>query len=92
MPSAEKNIRNRLPSASLALKESIGRLHERYADIKKGDICELSYSGSRTSFYHNGILRAEIDGADFASAYFGIWLSENPISLKLRNDLLGKHK
>jgi Chalcone isomerase-like len=86
---AEKNLRNN-PSADLnAIKERVDHLHERYSDLKKGDVYELAYSKGRTFLYHNGSLRAQIEGADFASAYFGIWLSEYSISQKLRKDLLG---
>ena len=54
-----------------------------------GFVCRLVYSKGKTFLYYKGNLRAQIDGADFASAYFGIWLSEYSISQKLRKDLLG---
>ncbi len=86
---AEKNIRNN-PSADYeALRDRVHRLHERYTDLKAGDVYHLSYSKGKTSLYYNGNLQVQIEGADFASAYFGIWLSEYSISQKLRKDLLG---
>ena len=86
---AEKNIRNN-PNADFAsLKTRIDRLHEKYKDLKKGDVYELVYSSGHTLLYANGDLRERIEGADFAAAYFGIWVSEYSISHKLRKALLG---
>ncbi len=89
---AEKNIRNNPTADFSILKERMDRLHERYTDLKKGDVYELVYMSGKTSLYYNGRLQVEIDGADFASAYFGVWLSEHSISQKLRNNLLGIHR
>jgi hypothetical protein len=86
---AEKNIQNN-PSVDFAsLRERIDRLHEGYTDLRPGDVYELTYFDGTTSLFYNGNLRAKIEGADFASAYFGIWLSEYSISQKLRMALLG---
>jgi len=86
---AERNIRNN-PSADFkGLRERLDHLHAKYADIKEGDTYELVYFKGNTLLYYNGQLKAQIAGADFASAYFGIWVSEYSISQKLRKALLG---
>jgi hypothetical protein len=36
----------------------------------------------------NGTPLIVIEGADFAAAYFGIWLGREPIDEKLKRDLL----
>lgn len=89
---AEKNLRNNPRVDFERLKERIDKLHQYYANLKKGDEYELFYSEGKTRLYHNGLLKTQIEGFDFASAYFAIWVSEHSISQKLTRDLLGRNK
>jgi hypothetical protein len=86
---AERNLRSNLKGNYEALRSRIDRLHAAYNDLKKGDTYELAYVNGATLLYHNDRLREKIEGQDFAEAYFGIWLSKDPISGALRRDLLG---
>lgn len=43
-----------------------------------------------TSFFHDGKKVSQIQGADFAKAFFGIWLDSKTSVPKLRADLLGQ--
>lgn len=78
------------PDLDLArLRDRIEQIHEAYRDVKAHDQYALVFvPGKGTQLYLNGSFVTEIPGEDFQKAYFGIWLSENPISHKLRKDLL----
>lgn len=60
--------------------------------IVQKDIFNLVYNPLDTSLYivKNDVVKGKIFGLDFKKAFFGIWLSDNPINQKLKNDLLGK--
>ncbi len=59
---------------------------------KEKDFFNLIYNPNETSVfvYKNDILLGKIPGFEFKKAFFGIWLSENPVDGDLKNDLLGK--
>lgn len=60
-------------------------------EINKKDQFEFSYlPGSGTHIVKNGTEKAVIEGLDFKSALFGIWLSEKPAQKSLREELLGQ--
>ncbi|WP_395056892.1 chalcone isomerase family protein [Flavobacterium sp.] len=61
-------------------------------DTKKGDAFNLIYNPIDTSIwvYKNNKLQGKIPGFEFKKAFFGIWLSNNPVDEDLKNDLLGK--
>ncbi|QWD63006.1 chalcone isomerase family protein [Polynucleobacter sp. MWH-UH25E] len=44
-----------------------------------------------TTFYFDGNPLAQIAGADFSKAFFGIWLDPKTSAPKLREQLLGQH-
>ncbi|WP_331851900.1 chalcone isomerase family protein [Polynucleobacter necessarius] len=44
-----------------------------------------------TTFYYDGKAIAQIPGADFSKAFFGIWLDPKTSAPKLREQLLGMH-
>ena len=44
-----------------------------------------------TTFYFDGKPLAQIAGADFSKAFFGIWLDSKTTAPKLREQLLGQH-
>lgn len=58
--------------------------------VVKNDVFQFIYSpGTGTNIYKNGERAATIEGDAFKQALFGIWLSDNPISTKLKTQLLG---
>jgi hypothetical protein len=60
-------------------------------DTKVGDGFNLIYSPSDKSIwvYKNNTLEGKIPGLDFKKAFFGIWLSDNPVDAELKTRLLG---
>jgi hypothetical protein len=90
VPFLEKNV----PAEELArLKPRIEQLNGFYRDVKEGDRYALTYvPGKGTTLSLNGNPLGTIDGADFAAAYFTIWLGAKPISDTLRDELIGEAK
>lgn len=73
-----------------ALADRIERLNAMYVDVERGDYYEITYTaGGETEISLNGEVRGTFEGEDFALAFFGIWLGEEPLSDKLREELLG---
>ncbi len=60
---------------------------------KEKDFFNLIYNPNDISIsvYKNDVLLGKIPGFEFKKAFFGIWLSENPVDGDLKNDLLGKN-
>ncbi|MCG8591273.1 MAG: chalcone isomerase family protein [Proteobacteria bacterium] len=81
--------RNADPATRAALAERVARLHAGYRDVSPGDRYALTYQPGRgTSLALNGQELVRIPGADFAAAYFAIWLGPEPLNDSLRNQLL----
>ena len=82
--------RNLSPAELARLQPRIDRINAAYRDVKPGDRYALTYlPGRGTELSLNGTPLTTIEGADFAAAYFGIWLGREPIDDKLKRDLLG---
>jgi hypothetical protein len=90
VPFLEKNV----PREELArLKPRLEQLNRLYRDVKEGDRYALTYvPGKGTTLSLNGEPLGTIEGADFAAAYFTIWLGAKPISDTMRDDLIGEAK
>ena len=59
--------------------------------VVKGDTFQFLYvPEAGTKIIKNGDVAADIEGLEFKQALFGIWLSENSISDKLKKQLLGQ--
>ena len=81
--------RNLAPEALARLQPRIDRINAAYQDVKPGDRYAITYlPGRGTELSLNGTPLITIEGADFAAAYFGIWLGREPIDDKLKQDLL----
>jgi hypothetical protein len=78
------------PAVNLdAIRERFEKLCAHLQDVRKGDRYEIVYKPETgTELLFNGKSKVVIPGKDFAKAYFGIWLSEYPISVGLRRHLL----
>jgi len=89
--SSDKLLRDNLPAADyLSLAERLQQFYQLFRDIKPGDRYSLTYrSGSGTELRFNDQLLGVAPGADFAVAYFGIWLGPQPINKGFRDRLLG---
>ena len=74
------------------LVELQGRLDTMYGafvDVEEGDRYELRHEPGRGSVLaFNGEESCVIVGDDFAEAFFGIWLSEEPLNDRLRDELI----
>lgn len=83
--------RNVTAAAWQSLQDRLAKLNRAYVDVKPGDRYTLTYvPGKGTTLRLNGNPLVTVEGADFAAAYFRIWLGEDPISPQLRDLLLGK--
>ena len=87
---ADKALARNLSRAErAALAGRLDRLNAAYREVRPGDRYALTYlPGRGTELSLNGRPEAVIEGADFAAAYFGIWLGEHPASRPLRQALL----
>jgi len=73
-----------------ALRPRLDRINAWYRDVKPGDRYSLTYiPGVGTELALNGGRLGVVEGADFAAAYFRIWLGDTPIDRRLRDQLLG---
>jgi len=85
--------RNILPDELARLRNRIDRLNAAYLDVKPGDRYALTYApGKGTELSYNGRPLIFIEGADFAAAYFAIWLGEDPIDGEMRSKLVNGEK
>jgi hypothetical protein len=72
-----------------ALRPRLDQINGWYRDVKPGDRYSLTYvPGSGTELALNGNRLGIVEGADFAAAYFRIWLGDKPIDSPLRDQLL----
>lgn len=90
-PAAEEVLARSLAPAELEpLRDRLRTLHEAYQDVAPGDRYALTYvPGRGTELAKNGAPLVTIPGADFARAYFAIWLGADPLDRGLRDRLLG---
>jgi len=74
------------------VKERLQRWHDSYKGVTEGDRYSMRYIPDQgTTLRYNGQVVATMEGADFARAYFGIWLArQKPLSESLRSDLLSR--
>ena len=81
--------RNQTSAELSRLQGRLDKLNAAYRDVKPGDRYSLTYlPGRETELALNGSPLIVIEGADFAAAYFGIWLGRDPIDEKLKRNLL----
>jgi Chalcone isomerase-like len=89
---AEKNLADNIAVTTIAaLRPRIDRMHRAYENVKPNDRYALTYlPGIGTELALNGQPKVVIEGADFAAAYFSIWLGPDPINQILKEGLLTK--
>jgi hypothetical protein len=72
------------------LRPRIEKFNQMYEDVEPGDRYSLTYiPGKGTELALNGKAIGIIDGADFASAVYAIWLGQDPISRSFKLQLMG---
>jgi len=87
----ERKILAATKSVDLAgLTSRLDQIDAAYKDVIEGDRYTLAYTpGVGTTLLLNDVALVTIPGADFARAYYAMWLgAENPISSGLRERLL----
>ena len=78
------------PDRWAALQDRLATINQWYVDVQTGDRYTLTYvPGHGSELALNGKPLGVIAGADFASAYFGIWLDPRTRYRDFRNTLLG---
>ena len=89
--SAEAFLKKNVPAEVLAvIRQRIEQLNRLYQDVKEGDRYALDYAPEKgTTLSLNGSPLGTVEGADFAAAYFAIWLGSKPISDTMRDELTG---
>lgn len=89
---ANQLLARELTATQLAsLRPRIDELHGAYRDVQPDDRYSLTYLPDvGTQLRLNNELLASIPGNDFAEAYFGIWLGEQPLDEGLRDELLAR--
>ncbi|KNZ33406.1 MAG: hypothetical protein AD742_07215 [Methylibium sp. NZG] len=71
----------------------LAAMTQMFPDVVKGDrLTGLHRPGEAANFYLNGKVRGEVRDAEFAKAFFGIWLSPKTSEPKLRAALLGSNR
>ena len=73
--------------AAVELPEFMATLHQA---IQVGDVYEFIYlPESGVDVLRNSELLDTIAGLEFKKAFFGIWLSDNPVQKSLKKAMLG---
>jgi chalcone isomerase-like protein len=87
---AEKILIDNFPATQISsFRSRLDRLNALYENVKPGDRYSLTYiPGVGTELAFNGKPKGIIEGADFAAAYFAIWLGAKPIDGSLKAQLL----
>lgn len=79
------------PATLESLQDRIDQINSLYQDVGKGDTYAITYiPGEGTELAFNGERKGIIEGADFAAAYFKIWLGDNAPRPDVRDKLLKK--
>lgn len=91
LESSAKMLQKNLSEKELnQIQRRVDTLNAAYRSVNKGDRSSLTYIPSEgTTLRINGQKITTIEGQDFAALYFKIWLGEKPISISLRDHLLG---
>ena len=87
----ERGIESNVNEAEfIKLRSRINQMNSYYQDVRKGDRIGVSYLpdvGTIVSF--NGQVQGIVKGADFAQAFFSIWVGDNPVDKLMKRRLLG---
>jgi hypothetical protein len=89
-PAANTILRGNVDAKTLArLKPRIDAMNALYESVEPGDHYALTYlPGVGTELSKNDAPLGTVPGADFAAAYFSIWLGQEPFDRDLRSQLV----
>jgi len=88
---AEQRLREQLAAdAWSSLAPRVRAWHAAFRDVHDGDRYVMQYSDGWLSLSLNGVTLISVADPELATAYFGIWLGEQPIDAGLRRALLGE--
>lgn len=90
LDSSDKMLtRNLSVDEKKSIAARVETINRAYTTVRDGDLSSLTYIPNEgTTLAINGEKVATIDGRDFATHYFKIWLGSEPISKELRDRLL----
>ena len=90
-PATIKLMRKNVNEATMVrLADEIAYHNSLYKDVSPGDRATLTYiPGEGTELALNGRILGVIEGAEFASALFSIWIGDQPLDLNFKRQLLG---
>lgn len=89
-PYLAKNVS---PDELSRIEPKVDAINRLYQDVSKGDRYTLTYKpGEGTELALNGEVLGTIPGFDFASAYYRIWLGDDPLDEGLKEALLNSDK
>ena len=94
--SLNKGLRKSIGNSKMEqLKAEIATLEKLLTlqTTKKDDAFNLIYNPNDSSLwvFKNDVLLGKVPGFEFKKAFFGIWLSNNPVDEGLKKELLGKY-
>ncbi len=73
------------------LKKRIDQMNAYYPNVKNGDRITVTYvKGKGSEVRYNDVYKGTIAGADFAKAFFAIWIGQKPVDERLKKSLLTK--
>ncbi len=71
------------------VRREVNQMNALYENVKAGDRYSLTYiPGVGTELALNGKKKGVVPGAEFAAAYFTIWLGKKPMDIALRDAML----
>ncbi len=87
---ADKLLAENISASRLkTIRAEIDEMNALYENVKAGDRYSLTYvPGIGTELALNGKKKGLVPGAEFASAYFSIWLGKKPMDVAMRDTLL----
>ena len=90
-PATDKGISENVDVETFKrLRPQIDYHNSLYEDVQPGDRYSLTYiPGNGTELALNGEPKGIIEGADFASAVFSIWLGPKPMNESFKKQILG---
>jgi hypothetical protein len=85
-----KEMQGLAPLSQAQQQAWLAEMQSLFPDVSEGDrITGLYLPPARARFFVNGAFRGEVKDAEFARAFFGIWLSGRSSEPALRQALLG---
>jgi hypothetical protein len=90
-PATDKGLSRNISAEKIdRLRARIDHHNSLYVDVRPGDRYALTYlPGHGTELSLNGRPLGVIEGADFASAIFSLWLGKKPFDRRFKQALLG---